>query len=58
MKKKIETFNELYLILENSIKDDVPLTVKDGGIIKEGYDKEVDELRSIKSGGKDFISNF
>ena len=56
--EKIETFNELYLILENSIKDDVPLTVKDGGIIKEGYDKEVDELRSIKSGGKDFISNF
>ena len=54
----IETFNELYLILENSIKDDVPLTVKEGGIIKEGYDKEVDELRSIKSGGKDFISNF
>lgn len=56
--EKIETFNELYLILENSIKDDVPLTVKDGGIIKEWYDKEVDELRSIKSGGKDFISNF
>ena len=56
--EKIETFNELYLILENSIKDDVPLAVKDGGIIKEGYDKEVDELRSIKSGGKDFISNF
>ena len=56
--EKIETFNELYLILENSIKDDVPLTVKDGGIIKEGYDKEVDELRSIKSGGKNFISNF
>ena len=56
--EKIETFNELYLILENSIKDDVPLTIKDGGIIKEGYDKEVDELRSIKSGGKDFISNF
>ncbi len=56
--EKIETFNELYLILENSIKDDVPLTVKDGEIIKEGYDKEVDELRSIKSGGKDFISNF
>ena len=56
--EKIETFNELYLILEDSIKDDVPLTVKDGGIIKEGYDKEVDELRSIKSGGKDFISNF
>lgn len=56
--EKIETFNELYLILENSIKDDVSLAVKDGGIIKEGYDKEVDELRSIKSGGKDFISNF
>ena len=56
--ENIETFNELYLILENSIKDDVPLTIKEGGIIKEGYDKEVDELRSIKSGGKDFISNF
>ena len=54
----LETFDDLYNILENSIKEDVPLTVKEGNIIKDGFNSEVDELRSIKSGGKDFISKF
>ena len=55
---KIETFDDLYNILESSIIEDAPLTIKDGGIIKTGYNSEIDELRSIKSGGKDFISKF
>ena len=55
---ELETFDELYNLLEASIVEDAPLTVKEGGIIKTGYNAEIDELRSIKSGGKDFISNF
>ena len=54
----LETFDSLYELLDASIIEDAPLTVKDGGIIKSGYNKEIDELRSIKTGGKDFISNF
>ena len=56
--EQLETFDELYKLLELSIMEDAPLTVKDGGIIKTGYNKEIDELRNIKTGGKDFISNF
>ena len=53
-----ETFDDLYNLLESSIKEDVPLTIKEGNIIKDGFNSEIDELRSIKSGGKDFISKF
>ncbi len=54
----LATFDDLYNLLENSIKEDVPLTIKEGNIIKDGFNSEIDELRSIKSGGKDFISKF
>ena len=56
--RELETFDELYNLLESSIKEDVPLTIKEGNIIKDGFNSEIDELRSIKSGGKDFISKF
>ena len=54
----IETFDELYSLLESSINEDAPLTIKEGNIIKDGFNNELDELRSIRSGGKNFISNF
>lgn len=56
--EKLETFNEIYELLDSSIKEDTPLTIKEGGIIKDGYDEDVDELRSIKTNGKEFISKF
>ena len=56
--EEIETFRDLYILLDNSIKEDVPLTIKEGGIIKDGFNQEIDELRSIKINGKDFISKF
>lgn len=54
----LETFDDIYKLLDSSIKEDAPFTIKEGGIIKDGYNSEVDELRSIKTNGKDFISNF
>ena len=51
----IDTFDELYNILENAIVEDPPIGIKEGGIIKKGYNSELDELRSISSGSKDFI---
>lgn len=56
--EELETFRDLYELLENSIKEDVPITIKEGNIIKEGFNSEIDELRSIKTNGKDFISKF
>ena len=54
----LETFDELYDLLERSINETPPLTVKEGGIIKDGFNSELDELRSIRKGGKDFLSKF
>ncbi len=51
----IDTFDDLYELLEKSIVEDPPIGIRDGGIIKEGYNTELDELRSISSGSKDFI---
>ena len=55
---EIEPLNDLYELLEKSINEDAPTGLKDGFLIKEGYSKELDELKSLSKGGKDFISNF
>lgn len=53
----IETLDELYVLLEKSIDEDAPVTIKEGGIIKIGYNKELDELKINRSSGKDFVIN-
>jgi len=53
---KLENHDELYELLEKAIYEDPPITVKEGNLIKEGYNQELDELKEIRSGGKAFIS--
>ena len=53
--KEIETFEEVHSLLERTILEDAPFTLHEGHLIKEGYNKELDELKSISSGSKDFI---
>ena len=53
--KKIDTFEELYSLLDKTILEDAPFTLHEGHLIKEGYNSELDELKSISSGSKDFI---
>lgn len=47
---------KLYELLESAIDEDAPISVREGNIIKKGYSDTLDELRSIRSGGKEFIS--
>ena len=51
----IDTFDEIYELLEKSINEEPPLGIHDGGIIKDGYNSELDELRSVSINSKDFI---
>ncbi len=53
--KEIETFDEVYSLLEKSISEDAPFTLHEGHLIKEGYNTELDELKKISSGSKDYI---
>ena len=56
--KNIEELNDLYELLENSIYENPPVSIKEGYIIKEGYSKELDELKDLRKGGKDFVARF
>lgn len=53
--KKLETLDELYALLERTILEDAPFSLHEGHLIKEGYNDELDELKKIMSGSKDFI---
>ena len=56
--KNINPIDELYNLLEESIYENPPIGLKEGYLIKEGYNKELDELKSLRKGGKDFVANF
>jgi len=47
----------LYNLLEESIYETPPVGLKEGYLIKDGYNKELDELKKIRSGGKEFIAS-
>ena len=55
---EINTHDDIYDLLEKSIAEEPPISVREGYIIKSGYNKELDELRNIRSGGKDFVARF
>ena len=46
---------ECYKIIDDSINEDAPFSVREGGIIKPGYSQELDEIRNIMNSGKDFL---
>ena len=54
-KYEIETFDDLSDLITKAISIDAPITLKDGYLINDGYNKELDELKRIRRGGKDFI---
>lgn len=56
--KNVEELNDLYELLEKAIYENPPLSIKEGYIIKDGYNEELDELKSLRKGGKDFIARF
>jgi len=55
---KIDPIEELYDLLESSIYETPPIGLKEGYLIKENYSNELDELKELRSGGKNFISKF
>ncbi len=55
--EQLDTLDELYELIERSITEEPPLTLHDGGILKEGYNKEVDRLRKAKTDGKSWLAD-
>lgn len=54
--KNLGEFNDIITLLELSIEDNPPLLTKDGGYIRAGYNKELDELRNVNIEGKNWIA--
>lgn len=50
--------NELYDLLDRSIYENPPISIKEGYLIKTGYFLELDELKELRKGGKDFVAKF
>ena len=53
--ENLDELQDIYELIEKSIIDDPPMTVKDGGIIKMGYNEEVDKLKTATTEGKNWI---
>jgi len=52
----IDEMSDLFSLLDGALAEDPPFTVREGGLIKDGYSPEVDELRSILEGGHGIIA--
>lgn len=52
----LDELEDVYKLLDSSLLENPPLTIKEGNIIKDGYHKEVDELRVAKTNGKQWIA--
>lgn len=50
-------FDELVALIEKAIDENAPLSVREGRMMKNGYNRELDELRSLLTEGKTFIKN-
>lgn len=55
LNEKIDTLEDISGVVERAIEDDPPLSVKDGGVIKDGFNEELDRLRHIIKSGGDII---
>ena len=54
----IDTHEKLYDLLDKALVDDPPLQIKEGGMIKPLYNKDLDELKEISGSSKDWILKF
>ncbi len=56
--EQLDVLDEVRTLIGTAIVPDPPPTIKDGGLIREGYDAALDELKYISKNGKSWIANF
>jgi DNA mismatch repair protein MutS len=54
--RRFDPLADLHDLLDRSVHEDPPPTLNEGGVIKDGYSAELDELRALARGGKNFIA--
>jgi DNA mismatch repair protein MutS len=58
LEARLELCPDLRTALDSALVDDLPLSAKEGGLIRPGYDADLDELHQIARGGKEWIARF
>ena len=53
----MDTLDDVFELLDRAIVDNPPFTVREGGMIREGFNSDVDYYRNIKNGGTDIMSS-
>ena len=53
--EKIDELKDMYKFIDDAIVEDPPMAIKEGGIIKKGYNKEIDEYKEASINGKNWI---
>ncbi|MEG1560055.1 MAG: DNA mismatch repair protein MutS [Clostridia bacterium] len=53
----IDALEDISELLDRAISDDAPITIKDGGIIKSGFDENIDKFRDIQKNTMGFLAN-
>ena len=56
MAEDLDPLEDLYELLDQSIEEDPPIPIKEGGIIKDGFSEEVDHLKKAKTEGKSWLA--
>ncbi len=54
----IDPLEDIFAMIDEGIEEEPPLSIREGGIIKSGYDKDIDELRKAKTEGKQWLNDF
>ena len=54
--EKLDPLEDIYQLIDSAIVDDPPIVLREGGIIKEGYNAQADELRKAKTDGKTWLA--
>ncbi len=57
LNSKIEDLQDLYKLIDNAILEEPPISSRDGDIIKEGFNEEIDKLRKAKTQGKQWLAD-
>ena len=52
----LDLLEDIYEIIDSAIKEDAPFTIREGGLIKDGFNDELDSLRDIQNGGSKIIA--
>ena len=56
MAEDLDPLEDLYELLDQSIEEDPPIPIKEGGIIKDGFSEDVDHLKKAKTEGKSWLA--